>query len=313
MNACNINSASSILLTLAFLFQQELRLELNAATKRQIIAEELMKEDSDASDESMTESEMKYLTAMEEVKGISKRLVNAEQAFTLVRDRVEKLVAKYEALLVKFDSESFAASSVVTCDSSYYSEYDSDYWAAEDERERAVWARRAQRAELRAELAAREALLAKQEARIIQEEKQHELTVLRQKLNDLQSETSHAIAEKEHSVILARSFAMRRNDAVSPDSASNHSSGRISKGKVDSVKQRFRDRMAAKKQQSASPSVMETPYGALARNSPSYITPSPSPPQNRSSLFRSAGEEMYQHLDFYERSLKAVDGEQYSR
>lgn len=303
-----IGDCQSILLKLTNERCQELRLELNAATKRQIIAEELMKDDSDASDEDMTESEFRYLSAMEEVKGISKKLVVAEQSFTLVRDRVEKLVAKYEALLVKFDTESFAASSIVTCDSSYYSEYDSEYWEAEEEREKVVWARRAQRAELRAELAAREALLAKQEARMIKEEKQRELEELRQKLQELQSEASQAIVEKEHSVILARSFAMRRNDPETPESTH---SGRISKGKVDSVKQRFRDRMAAKKQQSASPAAIASPYGAMPRSSPQYITPSP--PPHRNSLFRQAGEEMYQHLDFYERSLKAVDGAQYSR
>jgi hypothetical protein len=266
-----------------------------------------MKEDGDASDEMMTESEMQYLTALEEVKGISKQLVIAEQAFAMVRDRVEKLVAQYEALLVKFDTESCAASSIVTCDSSYYSEYNSEYWEAEDERERAVWARRAQRAELKAELAAREALLAKQEARMIKEEKQRELEDLRQKLVELQSEASHAIAEKEHSGILARSFAKRRNDVVSPDVSS---SGRIDKGKVDSVKQRFRDRMAAKKQETASPSNMENPYGARSQPSPRFITPSP---PNRSALLLSAGEEMFQHLDFYERSLKAVDRSHYSK
>jgi hypothetical protein len=295
--------------TLIFLFlctvRQELRLELNAATARQIIAEELMKEDGDASDEMMTESEVAYLTAMEEVKGISKQLVIAEQAFELVRDRVEKLVARYEALLVKFDTESYAASSIVTCDSSYYSENDSAYWEAEDERERTVWARRAQRAELKAELAAREALLAKQEARMVKEEKQRELDDLRQKLVELQSEASTAIHEKERSGILTRSFAMRRNDVVSPDS-----SGRISNGKVDSVKQRFRDRMAAKKEAIASPTTVNNPYGARSQPSPRFITPSP---PNRSALLRSAGEEMFQHLDFYERSLKAVDSSHYSR
>ena len=65
-----------------------------------------------------------------------------------------------EALLVKIETESFAgASSVVTYESSYYSEQDSEYWDEEEEREAAMWARRAQRAEIKAELAAREALL----------------------------------------------------------------------------------------------------------------------------------------------------------
>lgn len=129
----------------------------------------------------MTEAEMTYLTSMEEVKTISKRLVVAEKAFAWVRDRIQKLVAKYETLLVKIESDSAvggAPSSVLTSGTSYYSDDDNSQYSSDDDREKVMLTRRARRAELRAEVAAREAYLAKQEAQMVREEKQRELEVL---------------------------------------------------------------------------------------------------------------------------------------
>jgi hypothetical protein len=277
------------------LFSQELRQELNEATAKQIIAEDLLKEEGDNFDGMMTEAEMSYLTTMEEVKTISKKLVGAEQAFALVRDRILKLISRYEAMLLKIETESFAgASSVVTYESSYYSEYDnSEYWNQEER----VWARRAMRAEVRAELAAREALLAKQEARILQEEKMREIDALKKKLEELQSECSAASADKEK-IGVANSLVIRRSN-VSPSSA--QSTSQMSKEKLDGVKQRFRDRMATKKQ-SVSPPGRAPLYPASQRR----VTPSPRAEAER-ELMRSAGEEMFQQMVFYERSLEAVD------
>jgi hypothetical protein len=325
---------------------QNLRRELNAATKKQIEAEYQLSDDRDVNDSMMTVAEMAYLGAMEEVKEISKKLVCAEQAFALVKDRIQRLVARYEHLLSKIDTESFAgASSVITYESSYYSDVESDVW---EEREKAIWARRAQRAEVKAELAARETLLAKQEVRMIQAEKQRELEALQQKLLELQSESSfHGAVDREHSTILAKSMAMHRHDSPTPpshpnQSASPHPDGGEGGGvndrqKIDDVKKRFRDRMAARKQATmpsggaggsgpggkfglvsdrppwsshSSPSVPQA-SSFVAPESRSSLPYSASPPAaaatSASPLFRSAGEEMYQQLDFYERSLKAVE------
>jgi hypothetical protein len=327
---------------------QNLRRELNAATKKQIEAEYQLSDDRDVSDSMMTVAEMAYLGAMEEVKEISKKLVCAEQAFALVKDRIQRLVARYEHLLSKIDTESFAgASSVVTYESSYYSDVESDVW---EEREKAIWARRAQRAEVKAELAAREALLARQEVRMIQAEKQRELEALQQKLLELQSESSfHGAVDREHSTILAKSMAMHRHDSPTPPHLNKAASPRPDGGegdrggvndrqKIDDVKKRFRDRMAAKKQaglqatvpsggafgtgqgakfglvsdrqqawSSPSPSVQQGP-GLRNSNMPhSSSSPAAAASSSPSPLFRSAGEEMYQQLDFYERSLKAVE------
>lgn len=280
---------------------QELRVQLNEATAQQLEAEDEMKaEEAFGDDGMMTEAEMRYLTSMEEVKTVSHKLVLAEKAFTLVRDRIEKLVAKYEALLVKFDNdaESIAPSSVVTDASSYYSEHTSTSFHEEKERE--VLARRAQRAELRAELAAREAMLTKQRAREERKEKEMEIQALRQKLNDLQSESSAAITEREHSVVLARAItASTRRGPAGPPSA-KPSSSTISSSKIEDVKQRFRNRAAGRNNKNPRPS---NPASSRGFKSAGTLRRK----YQDNNALRSVGEEMYQHLDFYERSLKAVE------
>ncbi len=256
----------------------------------------------------MTEAEMRYLTSMEEVKTISHKLVLAEKAFNLVRDRIEKLVAKYEALLIKLDNdaESIAPSSVITDASSYYSDYTAG--TVHDEREREVLARRAQQAELRAELAAREAMLTKQRAHEFQKEKEMEIQILRQKLNDLQSESSTAIAEREHSVVLARAIAATRRG---PGSQLSSVKSNISTSNIEDVKQRFRNRSAGRNNLNPP---RPTPVPSRGTKSSSSIRRNyhqDPTTRERSAMLRAVGEEMFQHLDFYERSLKAVDATTY--
>lgn len=284
-----------------------MRGQLNEATARQLEAEDDMKaEEAEGCgvDGMMTEAEMRYLTAMEEVKTVSHKLVLAEKAFTLVRDRIEKLVAKYEALLIKLDNdaESVAPSSVVTDASSYYSDYTSG--TLHEERERESLARRAQRAELRAELAAREAMLTKQRAEVLQKEKEMEIQALRQKLNDLQSETSTAIAEREQSAVLARAIAITRRG---PGSQLSSIKSSISASKIEDVKQRFRSRSAGRN--NFNPPRPKAPSSRAIKSSNvirRHYSQDPSF-RERSAMLRAVGEEMFQHLDFYERSLKAVE------
>lgn len=289
-----------------FVCFQELRAELNVATARQIEAEEWMKEEAGFADGMMTEAEMRYLNAMEQVKGISYKLVIAEKSFNLVRDRIERLVAKYEALLISFENEteSVAPSSVITYQSSYYSEYSCTSFE-EREREKDTLSRRAQRAELRAEMAAREAMLAKQEAKNVQAEKERELRVLQQRLNELQSESSAAITEREHSVVLARAITANYGGKPTP---SKNVGGLVSKSKIDDVKKRFRDRSASKMNNNPATTSNYGPSQSGGRGCPSNNDSSrDAAARERSSMFRSVGEEMFQQLDFYERSLKAVE------
>lgn len=280
-------------------------MQLNDATAVQLDAEDEMKaeETYGYDDEMMTEGEMRYLTSMEEVKTISHKLVLAETAFTLVRDRIEKLVRKYEALLVKLDNDadSVAPSSVITDASSYYSDYTAGTF--QEEKEREVLARRAQRAELRAELAAREAMLAKQRARDFQREKETEIRELRQKLSDLQSESSAAIAEREHSVVLAR--AITAANRLPPGSQASIPKP-IGISKIEEVKKRFRSRSARRTSLGSSRPTPASSRGFKSSNvlRRKYQDPST---KDRNAMYRAVGEEMFQHLDFYERSLKAVD------
>mmetsp|Transcript_3805 Transcript_3805/g.10450 ORF Transcript_3805/g.10450 Transcript_3805/m.10450 type:complete len:808 (-) Transcript_3805:44-2467(-) len=331
-----IGDCQSILLKLTNERCVELRKELNAATKEQLVAEELMKEEGeDDGLGMMTESEMTYLGTMERVKTISKQLVVAEQSFTLVRDRIERLVAKYEALLVRIDNEGSVAgaSSVVTNDESVYSEddLDSEAW---QEREAQMWARRAKRAELKAEVAAREALMARQEADNIRRESEYELERVQLKLAELQSEASTAISEREHNAVMHKYRPAATNQEIEETNPPATASAveAIDKNKINSVKQRFRDRMAAKKR-------MDDGGSSVVSQQMPPRHPQPSRPMgnarlqsrplahsssrqrqprrvNNSStkaeaaalnqMFRAAGEEMFSHLDFYERSLKAV-------
>jgi hypothetical protein len=277
---------------------------LNDATAIQLDAEDELKAEEAYGDgeEMMTEAEMRYLTSMEEVKTISHKLVTAEKAFTLVRDRIEKLVRKYEALLVKLDNdaESAAPSSVITDASSYYSDYSAGTFQEENERE--VLARRARRAEIRAELAAREAVLTKQRAREFRQEKEAEINVLRQKLSDLQSESSAAIAEREHSVVLARAITASRLSSASQASIPKP----VGASKIEEVKQRFRSRSASRNSSSSSRPTPASSRGFKSANTlrTKYHDQAA---RERNAMFRAVGEEMFQHLDFYERSLKAVE------
>ncbi|GKY96451.1 hypothetical protein MPSEU_000604600 [Mayamaea pseudoterrestris] len=300
-----IGDCQSMLLKLTNERCAELRLELNDATRRQLEAEEQLAAEGDVGDGMMTDAEVAYLGSMEDVKTISRELVQAEQSFNLVRERIEKLVQKYEHLLSKMDTESFAgASSIMTYESSYISEHDSAYWHAMEERERAVWARRAQRAEVKAQIAAREALLLKQQARMFQEQKQRELEQLQQKLNDLQSESSFSPVDRSHTVKLAQRFAMHRHDEVDDDeSMHEEQDGQSDRNNLDNVKKRFRDRMKDRMQQNSQPISAPTSvqrFGGGPEPVKRHLDPA------LRDLFRSAGEEMCQQLDFYERSLRAV-------
>lgn len=275
-----------------------------------------MKEDGDYSDgmmtDMMTEAEMMYLTSMEEVKTISRQLVVSEKSFALVRDRIKNLVAKYESLLEKIENED-AATSVVTTGSSAYSAYSSRVSTDFDQEERA-WYRRQQRAELRAELAAREALLEKQgKARAIQEEKQEELRAIQMRLADLQSEPSTAVSDRQRSVVLAKAIATRHQSLQKKELT-----GISNQSTVDGVKQRFRDRMAARLRRDAPTNGAGNRSRQPAQQAPQqayFMRETPIPAKkttsdfDRQKLMRSAGEEMFQHLDFYHRSLEAVESQ----
>lgn len=310
-----IGDCQSILLKLTNEQCERLRSDLNDATAEQIDAEDMMKMEGDAEDGMMTEAEMIYLASMEKVKTISKKLVLAERAFKLVRDRIQQLVARYESMLNKIENESIATASVITCESSYYSDNsESDYLSEGDEREKEVFQRRARRAELRAEVAAREAQMAKQEARKIHDEKQREIEALNQRLADLQSESSFQATEREHSAHVTK--VITQHNLENPISREGRSSPQLENEKINGVKQKFRERMAERlrsKSFGESSTSDSFGYNALATGGKerSKFMNTRHKVQHRSTESRSqrrvlVGEEMFQQLDFYERSLKAI-------
>ena len=123
----------------------------------------------------MTPAEIAYISAMEDVKDLSKKLVIAEKAFQLVRDRIENLISKYEEMLVKLETETLESDSI---ESDSFLDYDQKMRSYEMDDEKIYLEERAKQAELQAEAAAREVLQAKEEAERIRQEKQRELEAL---------------------------------------------------------------------------------------------------------------------------------------
>ena len=285
-----IGDCQSILLKLSHERCQELRADLNYFTEKQIEAEIIMKQQGNTFDGKMTQAEMNYLTLLEEVKSIAQNLVRAEKSFGIVKKRIEKLVQKYEALLVHFENESdsVAPSSVFSYESSCYTDY--SYTAAQ-KREEATLARKARRAELSAELAARESMLSIQRTMSGRREAQMQVNNLKDRIAELQSETSNNFADRNRSAVLARAITSSRVGAGQKDNRS----------KINDIKARFRNRAAAK---SSKPTV------TFADQVPIIKTPVVEAPRTNNfpvnSFQRTVGEEMFQQLDFYERSLKAV-------
>jgi hypothetical protein len=141
----------------------------------QIEAEEVMQEEIDLDGDQfvVAEAEQLYRDATVEVKSLSMKLVLADKAFSLVRSRMEKLVETIESLLIHLeDGEAPDEAS-----SSDESENENEF--VDEERERTKLVERAKRAEMSAEIAIRETLLAKQEAEKIKSEKQREIDDLK--------------------------------------------------------------------------------------------------------------------------------------
>jgi hypothetical protein len=280
---------------------QELRNELNDATTRLIDAEEQMKLEGDDANGIMSDAELTYLTTMEEVKLLSSKLVASEQAYALVRERIESLLNKYEKLLARIETESFTGASSVLTDSTYCSEYNtSEYW---DQMDR-LWARRAKRAELQAELAARQALFNRSTSHAARTEKRREIELLMKKLEEARSDSLNGADQQQQRRAAAAKLIAPARCKVEP----------ASKNKVDTVKQRFRDRMTQRQQQQQ----QQPQRGSPQQLQQQHSSPSSQPPvrqrlvslrssEEQRNLLRSAGEEMCAQVDFYERSLQAVD------
>ena len=170
---------SRLIPSLPFLFYiclkpQQLRRELRLAMVRQIEVEELMQEEInlDADENIVAEAEELYRDATVEVKTLSIKLVLADKAFALARKKMEQLVETIEELLVQIENgdESEDNSSTHSSNSSH---------CIRESRDRTKLIVRAKRAELSAEVAVREAILAKEETEKIRADKQFEIDQLK--------------------------------------------------------------------------------------------------------------------------------------
>eukprot|EP00559_Dactyliosolen_fragilissimus_P000102 CAMPEP_0184874408 /NCGR_PEP_ID=MMETSP0580-20130426/42381_1 /TAXON_ID=1118495 /ORGANISM="Dactyliosolen fragilissimus" /LENGTH=1530 /DNA_ID=CAMNT_0027377423 /DNA_START=128 /DNA_END=4720 /DNA_ORIENTATION=- len=210
-----VGDCQSMLLKLTNEQCVQLRTELDEVTAELLEAETKMEEEKLSSNgngpNTSTDAEINYLMVLEDQEIISKSLVQAEKAFCMVREQIERLVRKYEILLERIGNDDESIYSVdsdgMIDDEDYCSESlgsnecESD---GDNSEERRRLARRAQKAELKAEVAAREAALAKlemektkKEAEKIREEKERELDNLKQQLEDLEAKSQFIATEYE--------------------------------------------------------------------------------------------------------------------
>jgi tetrahydromethanopterin S-methyltransferase subunit G len=267
-----------------------LRNELNQAAALQLDAKEMMKEEAEFNDllgveGMMTDVEIRYITTTEQVKSISKQLVLAEKAFTMVKERVERLVQKYENILEKIDQDGEARGVDM--------EDEDEVCLSEDEvDERGRLERRAERAELRAELSAREAQMlsltvekTKQEAENIRREKEEEIIELQQRLDDLEKKSAFLAREYESKLSLKILDKAKHMVAQNEQKAmSVHSLDEEASAAKERIKARFRNRSAHK-------------GNTVAQNQQRDSSETPRPSRNS----------FHQRLEFYERSLRSIE------
>ncbi len=153
-------------------YTQEMRLQLQEAISRRLIAEHIMKDESAVIDNSMTEAEDAYLEAMEEVNIISRKLEGAERAFSMVRGEIEALVNEYEDLLYQVDGDETSESHSNSDDRVIKKNLSLNIESIEK------LTQRAQNAEIEARKAKLEAEKSKQEVERIRSQKEQELLML---------------------------------------------------------------------------------------------------------------------------------------
>jgi len=263
----------SLLLKLSSERCSQIRAELDEATASQIEAEDIMNDEM--ANDVMSEAEISYLEAMARVKALSRQLVVTEKAFFHVKTRIESLISKYQRLLTTMqydeDDDSHSENSINSysaSDEESESEYDS---------ERDHLARRARRAELIAEVTTRQSILVKQEAERIAAQKEQELEELQRKLAELETKSSMEREELQRMLDVERQLSHVSNSLHDAKSSIIEDQSKLEA--KERVKAMFRERSksTSKKLSSASKS------------------------NNREEINE---QEMFQHVEFYERSLK---------
>jgi len=277
-----IGDCQSILLRLTSENCTQLRRELKVAMLHSIEAEELMQEeiDLDGDENIVLEAEQLFRDATIEVKRLSVKLVLADKAFALVRNRMEKLVETIESLLVQIeDGDDGGGESTSSSVQSEDDDFDDDNsYASQDSEDREELVQRAKRAELSAEVAVRETLLARQQAEQMQFDKQREIDELRNKLAEMETKSQLMAAENRKlyygGTQVSASFFL--------DDAKSFLGSTFDKEAEETRKQKLKSKFKDRRK----PKVVEaTPL--------------------RKTAVRD--EEIYSHHDFYTRALNAVN------
>jgi hypothetical protein len=264
----------------------------------QIEAEEVMQEeiDLDGDQHIVAEAEQLYRDATVEVKHLSMKLVLADKAFSLVRSRMEKLVETIESLLLHMEDggapDDASSSSEGEC-----SEDDDEY--VDEDRAREKLFERAKRAEMSAEIAIRETLLAKQEAEKIKAEKQREIDDLKVSLYEISQLTNICMpADNSHKCNIHVQDKLAEMETQSQHLASRYSSFLAGSS--------YLDKIDAKSilEGSFDRDMEDARQAARDRAKLKFRQQSQSRPTTKAVSNR--GEEIYQSLDFYSRSLNSV-------
>ena len=308
-----VGDCQSILLKLTHERCQQLQAELQLAILRQLSAEKGMKEEegdnSAMFDDSgmMSEAEMTYLEAMESVKDISKRLVYAESAFELVKERIEALISRYEDFLIQINEDE---DSIASFDASSYTQSDfSSQYTSSSIRSKEMLSLRAKRAEVMTEMKVREKQQAQLGSKRAIEKKQRELDSLHQKMADVEAssqiESDYEQRNDQRPPLGARSQVQLAREATNggPEDDASKLEAR------ERIKAKFRSRRAEKLRQDPFGSEVGSNMDASSAAGPTFQRskrPTGAPGGRHNTAARLAGEEMYSHLDFYERSLRAV-------
>ena len=224
----------------------------------------------------VAEAEQLYRDATVEVKRLSMKLVLADKAFSLVRSRMEKLVETIESLLIHMEN----AEDPDGTSSSNEDENDAVDDPVDEVQEREKLVKRAKRAELSAEVAIRETLMAKEEIEKIKMEKQREIDNLKQKLDEMETQSQHLASR--YSTVLAGSSYLDKIDAKSILLESFDRDREMEDGR-QAAKMKFRQRRAVE----SSPQKQNQPK-PLAKS------------------ISNRGEEMYEDLLPVARSLNSV-------
>jgi len=206
----------------------------------------------------------------------------ADKAFALVRNRMEKLVETIESLLVQIEDEdddggeSISSSVQSECD-----DFDEDNsYASQDSEDKEELVQRAKRAELSAEVAVRETLLAKQQAEQMQFDKQREIDELKNKLVEMETKSQLMAAENRK---LYYGGGTQVSASFFLDDAKSFLGSTFDKDAEETRKQKLKSKFKE-------------------RRKPKVVVEAT--PQRKTAV---RDEEIYSHHDFYTRALNAVN------